>query len=119
MGRSRATAKAAGTWFERLMADYFKATVSEFIDRRVKTGARDKGDLLNVRAHGEEVVVELKNAARHELGVWIAEADVERGNADGLAGVVIFKRRGTTDPGDQYVLMTARDLVALLVGTRP
>lgn len=119
MSRSRATAKAAGTRFERLMADWLKAEVSEFIDRRVKTGARDKGDLGNVRAHGQEVVVELKDHARHELGVWIGEADVERGNADALAGVVIFKRRGTNDPGDQYVLMTARDLVALLTGRRP
>lgn len=101
------------------MADWLKDTVSEFVDRRVKTGRRDKGDLGGLRAHGQEVVVELKDHARHELGVWIGEADVERGNADALAGVVMFKRRGTTDPGDQYVLMTARDFVAILTGTRP
>jgi hypothetical protein len=33
--------------------------------------------------------------------------------------VVVVKRRATADPGDQVVLMTMRDLVALLTGVRP
>ena len=119
MSRNRASAKAAGARFERTMADYFKAQLSEFIDRRVKTGAKDKGDLVNVRAHGQEVVVELKDCAKFDIGGWINEADVERGNADALAGLVIFKRRGTTDPGDMYALMTVRDLLAIWQGARP
>lgn len=119
MTRSRASAKAAGTRFERLIADWLAEHVSEFIDRRAKTGNRDKGDLGGIRAHGQEVIAELKDHARHDLAGWINQADTERGNADALAGLVIFKRRGTTDPGDQYVLMTVRDLAALLTGTRP
>ena len=47
------------------------------------------------------------------------EAHTEAGNDGALCGVVIAKRRGTTDPGAQYVLMTVNDLIALLTGHRP
>jgi hypothetical protein len=117
--RSRASAKQAGARFERVIADYLAAHVSEFIDRRVKTGARDKGDIAGVRHMGQRLVLELKDHARLDLAGWITETDVERGNDDALAGFVIHKRRGTQDPGDQYVTCTLRDLVALLNGTRP
>lgn len=118
--RNRASAKAAGARFERSIADYLRDTVSEFIDRRVKTGAADKGDLVNVRAHGQRVVVEAKDyGGRFHVGTWLTEADIERGNDDALAGVVVAKRRGTTDPGDQVVFMTVRDLVAIMTGRRP
>lgn len=120
MTRSRATAKAAGSSFERLTADYLAEHVSEFIDRRVKTGAADKGDIVNVRAHGQKVVVECKNyAGQFKVGPWLNEADIERGNDDAIAGLVVAKRRGTTDPGDQVVFMTLRDAVALITGSRP
>ena len=120
MSRSRASAKAAGTRFERSIADYLAEHVSEFIDRRVKTGGRDKGDISNVRTlTGDKVVLECKDVAKLNLGGWITEADIERGNDDALVGAVVHKRRGTADPGDQYVTMTLRDLVALLDGSRP
>lgn len=119
MSRSNASARAAGARFERLIADYLRDHVSEFIDRRVKTGAKDKGDLVNVRAFGERVVVECKDVARTDLSGWVKEAEVEAGNDDAVAGVVVFKRRGTSDPGDQYVAMTVRDFIALLTGVRP
>jgi hypothetical protein len=62
-----------------------------------------------------------KDVARWEPAKWLREADIERGNDDALAGMVIAKRRGVgyTNPGDQLVLMTVRDLVALLTGSRP
>ena len=47
------------------------------------------------------------------------EAHTEAGNDGALCGVVIAKRRGTTNPGAQYVLMTVNDLIALLAGQRP
>lgn len=120
MSRTHASARAAGARFERTVADYLRDHVSEFIDRRVKTGAKDKGDLVNVRAHGKRVTVEAKDyGGRFLLGPWLREVDIERGNDDGVAGVVVIKRRGTSDPGDQVVAMTLRDLVALLTGERP
>ena len=120
MSRNHASARAAGARFERTVADYLAAHVSEFIDRRVKTGAKDKGDLVNVRAFGKRVVVEAKDyGGRFLLGPWLREVDIERGNDDAVAGVVVIKRRGCSDPGDQVVAMTVRDLVALLTGERP
>jgi hypothetical protein len=120
MIRNHASAKAAGARFERTIADYLARHVSEFIDRRVKTGAADTGDLVNVRAFGKRVVVEAKDyGGRFLIGPWLREVDVERGNDDAVAGVVVIKRRATADPGDQVVAMTVRDLVALLTGERP
>jgi len=119
MARNHASAKKAGTAFERKVADYLRDTVDDRIDRRVKTGAKDKGDIAGVRHLGERVVLECKDTTRQEIGVWVNEADIERGNDDAIAGFVVHKRRGTTDPGDQYVTGTLRDLVALLTGGRP
>lgn len=119
MTRTRASAKAAGSRFERMIADYLAKWVSEFIDRRVKTGAKDRGDISNLRAFGQRVVAELKDSARIQIGTWLAEAEIERGNDDALAGVVIFKRTGKGQPGDQIVMMTMVDFVAILAGSRP
>jgi hypothetical protein len=119
VSRNRAAAKAAGSRFERTTADYLAATVDDRIDRRVKTGAKDKGDIGGIRHMGGRVVLECKDVAKLNLGGWVTEADVERGNDDAIAGFVVHKRRGTADPGDQYVTGTLRDLVALLTGVRP
>ena len=121
MTRTRATAKQAGTAFETLIAGYLAEHVSEFIERRRLTGAADRGDLGGVRCTGGgRVIAECKNhGGRVSVGPWLTEAGIERGNDDAAAGVVVAKRRGTTDPGEQIVLMTVDDLVALLTGHRP
>lgn len=114
-----------GSAFERAIADYLAATVDDRIDRRAKTGAKDKGDIGGVRmalgpgGAGSRVVVECKHVSRTDLSGWVNEADIERGNDDAAVGLVVHKRRGTADPGDQYVTMTLRDLVTLLSGVRP
>jgi hypothetical protein len=117
--RSRRSAKAAGSSFERLVADYLADTVDDRIDRRVKTGARDKGDIAGVRVHGQRVVLEAKNTARINLGSWAAEAETERVNDDALVGLIVHKRHGKGQAGDQWVTMTLADFVALTTGARP
>lgn len=119
MTRSRASAKAAGSRFERVVADYLAEHVSDVIDRRVKTGAADKGDIGGVRVHGQRVALECKDVAKMNLAGWVTEAGVERVNDDALAGVVVHKRRGKGQPGDQYVTLTLDDLIGLLTGKRP
>jgi hypothetical protein len=120
MTRTRASAKAAGARFERVIADYLAAHIDDRIDRRVKTGSNDRGDIAALRsAHGKRVVAELKDCARLELGTWKKEADVEAGNDDAIAGVVVHKRFGNARPGDQWVHMTVDDLIALITGVRP
>ena len=112
MTRSRSSAKAAGAKHARSIADYLKQHVSRFIDKMPLYGSRDRGDVLNVETFNElPVAVECKDyGGRLEAGVWLGEAEV---------GVVIAKRRGVTAPGQQIVLMTVDDLVALLTGRRP
>ena len=56
----------------------------------------------------------------HHFGIHETVTEsLQRGNDDALAGVVVIKRKGTTDPGSQYVLMTVDDLTALLTLERP
>lgn len=119
VSRSRASAKAAGTRQERLVADYLAEHVDDRIDRRVKTGALDKGDIAGLRVHGQRVVVEVKNTAKLALGPWAREAEQERINDGALAALVSHKRHGEGAPGDQWVSMTLRDLAALITGLRP
>jgi hypothetical protein len=117
MSRTRASAKAAGARFERRIADYLAVALDDDrIDRRVKIGAKDRGDLIGLRIHGQRLVAELKDCARTDLPAWTREAQLEAGNDDALAGIVIHKRHGTSDPGAQWVTCTVDDLVALICG---
>jgi hypothetical protein len=121
MTRGRAAAKAGGRWLERVTAAYLATHLGDDrIERRRQTGAKDRGDVAGVRFMGARVVVECKEyGGKLLVGPWVDQAEVERGNDDATSALVVAKRRGTTKPGDQYVLMTLRDLVALMTGTRP
>lgn len=116
MTRTRASAKAAGSKFERDIADHLAKLVDDRIDRRVTGGSKDRGDIGGVRVHGQRLVLECKNTTRINLGTWITEAHTEAGNDDALAGVIVHKRHGKGQPGDQWVTMTVDDLIALITG---
>ena len=118
MGRTRRSAKQAGASFERLMADYFARVLGDDrVDRRVKTGAKDRGDIAGVRIRGRRVVIECKDyGGRHKLPEWLDEAETERGNDDAEYGIVAWKRRGVADPAEQYITMTAETFVAMVAG---
>ena len=118
VARSRATAKQAGSSFERLTADYLCEHVDDRIDRRAKTGAKDKGDIAGLRHMAQRVVIECKNTAKLSLGTWANETEVERGNDDANSGFIIHKRHGKGMAEDQWVTMTLSELVALLNGNR-
>jgi hypothetical protein len=117
--RTRGSAKAAGARFERQVADYLAAHVDERIDRRAKNGSKDRGDLAGLRIHGQRLVGECKNTSRPDLAAALREAEVERGNDDALAALVISKRHGIADPAEQLVTLRLVDLAALLTGQRP
>lgn len=120
MTRTRASAKTQGTRFETSIARYLAEHVDDRIERRARTGGRDRGDIGGVRAPGGgRVVIEAKNTSRINLAGWAAEAEIERGNDDALIGVTVHKRHGVGDPAKQWVTMTLADLTALLTGQRP
>ena len=117
MGRSRKSARDAGARFERQVADYLAEVLDdERIDRMVRRGADDRGDITGVRCHGKRLAIECKNVVRMNLPEWIREAHREAGNADALAGVIVAKRHGNGDMGSQWCVMELRDLVALITG---
>lgn len=118
MTRSHAAAKAAGTRFESDVVAYLAEHVDDRIERRAKSGARDRGDVSGLRHMGQRVVIEAKNHARLALADWIKQAEIERLNDDAAVGLVVHKRHGVGDPGEQYVTCTLRDLASLLVGER-
>ena len=120
MTRNRASAKAAGQRFEAMVVAYLAEQIDDGIERRRLNGSKDRGDVSGWRYAGQRIVAELKDYGGRLLpGTWLGEVEIERGNDDAGVGLVIAKRRGITDPGEQVVLMTLRDLVALLTGDRP
>ncbi|ERS46167.1 restriction endonuclease [Corynebacterium kefirresidentii] len=116
MARNRNSAKQAGARFERIIADFLRDNLDDHIDRRIKTGAKDCGDIANVRdSHNRRIVIEAKDyGGKLNLPQWTKEAHQEAENDGAHVGLVIAKRRGTTDPADQWVAMTVNDLIQLL-----
>lgn len=115
MARNRASAKKAGSSFERAQADWLAERLDDDrIDRRVKSGTKDCGDIGGVRFAGHRVVIECKSVSRDNLPAWVREAEVERGNDDALIGVVMHKKHGSAKPEEQYVTMTAETFAILL-----
>lgn len=98
------------------MADYLSdALDDDAIDRQVKNGSKDLGDVRGVKLCGLPVVIECKDyAGKSDLPKWYREAETERANKGAAFGVVVWKRRGTADPAEQHVSMTLGTLVAIL-----
>ena len=122
MSRTRASAKAAGTRHESAIVAYLREHLDDDrVERRAKTGSKDRGDVSGVRSPpGGRVVCELKDyGGQIKAAEWTAEAHTEMGHDGAVAGLVIAKRRGVADPGAQWVLCTVNDLVGLLTGYRP
>jgi hypothetical protein len=106
MSRSR----AKGTAWESAIVHHLRTHGAPHAERRALNGAKDRGDIAGLPS----VVIEAKSAAKVELAQWLDEAEQERANDQAAVGVVWFKRRGKTDPGAGYVLMTGDTLVRLL-----
>lgn len=116
MTRNRTSAKKAGALFERQIADHLALVVDDRIDRRVRNGAKDRGDIGGWRFAGRRIVAELKNTSRLALGAWWAEALLEKANDDAQVAMVIHKRHGKADPAEQWVTLTLGELLTLLHG---
>lgn len=88
--RSPRSARTAGTRFDRAIADYLAAHVDDRIDRRVTTGAKDRGDLGGLRLspalRGGRVVAECKNTRQLRLSEWARQAETERDHDDTRTG---------------------------------
>lgn len=107
-----------GAFHNRMTADYLAEQLADDgIDVQPQRNP-DVGDVRGVKVHGQRVAVECKNTAKPILAQALAEAETERVNLGALAGVVVAKRHGKGQPGDQLVYMTLRDFAAILSGHR-
>jgi hypothetical protein len=115
VSRNRKSAKAAGAAFETLIANGLREALGDNnIQRAPRWGAKDKGDIINVRIDGHDLVIQTKDVARLDLPGGTGDAKVQAVNANALAGLFIHKRKGTTDPMKQWVSCTVAELVALI-----
>ena len=115
MARNRNSAKQAGAKFEIQVSNYLAEHLDDRITRRTLSGAKDRGDIANVRdSHNRRIVIEAKNTTRPNLAGWIKEAHQEAQNDGAHVGVIIHKRHGKANPADQWVTCTLEDLVKLL-----
>jgi hypothetical protein len=76
MARTRASAKTAGTRFERQIADALaQALDDDRIERRARYGTKDRGDIAGIRIHGQRVVIECKDTCETRLPRWTRQAE--------------------------------------------
>lgn len=114
MSRGRAAARAAGTWLERVTAEYLAEVLGVDVTREAKHGARDLGDIHGVRTPVGRLVIECKNTVRPDLPQWWREAQTERVNADAAHAVIVHKRVGSRDPAQQWVTCDLATLASLI-----
>ena len=93
--------KQKGTAAETAVVNYLKSKGRKHVERRSLSGSSDRGDIAGVPG----VVIEVKNHARMELSQWLSELEVEMANDKADTGVVIHKKKGTTDVGQWYATM--------------
>jgi hypothetical protein len=89
-----------GPRFERLVADYLAGEGFHAADRRIKTGARDKGDITGI----PDWTLETKDLKTIDLAGMVTEATVEAANAGTTWFAAIQKRRGK-NVRDAYVVL--------------
>lgn len=110
-----------GQTFEQDTVDYLACVLGDDrIERRVKHGSNDRGDVAGVYIRGMRTVIECKNCKRMELAKWVDEAEEERANDDADIGIVIHKRKGCGAKkfGGNYVTMTLETLAAIIAGSK-
>lgn len=103
-------AKAKGTAAETAVVNYLRARAWPHAERRALAGNSDKGDVAGLPG----VVLQTKSCQRLEFGAWLREVRTQQANAGAEYGVVWAKRKGTTDPGEWYVVMDGDTFTRLL-----
>lgn len=103
--------KQKGTLLNSAVSRFLRECGFYMVENRTQKGALDEGDVGGI----EHVVIECKNEKQYRLSAYLQEANDEARNKRAHFGVAWFKKRGTTDPGNYYVLMDGRTFVQLLI----
>ena len=102
--------KAKGSQWERDVVKYLKETGHRWVERAYGAGRQDdRGDITGLPGW----VLECKNHKAMDLAGWIAEANVERANANAEYTVVVVKRKGKP-AANGYVVMELEQFSRIL-----
>lgn len=107
-----------GTAAELAVAKWLNANGFPLARRTGAGWTQDRGDIEGV----PDLTVEVKNEQRIDLPGYIRELEAEMMNRDTQLGVVIVKRRGSTDPDDWYAVLPGwlwLRMAQILYGTVP
>lgn len=110
MSKNKAKGTAAETAVVRWLRDNLHPSLTEHIERRAPQGAHDTGDITGLPG----IVIEVKNHKAHDLPGWLNELQTEVDNAGAHLGLLVIKKRGTTNPGQWYWLIDPRHVTTLL-----
>jgi hypothetical protein len=106
--------KIKGSAYERSIVNYLRDHGYN-ADRTRAGWTDDRGDVHGITdSEGRPFTFECKNHRRDNLSGWIMELKREVANAGGNVGVVVHKKVGTTDPGEQFASLPLSMLVQLL-----
>ena len=101
--------KVKGSNYEREIVNYLRQHFAD-VDRTRAGWTDDRGDIHGI----EGFTWECKNHKAMALSQWVAELHAECRNAGTDLGAVVHKKRGTTDPEQQYATLPLGMLVQLL-----
>jgi len=94
-------AKQKGTAAETAVVNWLQSKGRKHVERRSLNGSSDRGDIAGIPC----VVMEVKNCERMELSKWLKELEVEIHNDKAETGVVVHKKKGTTNVGEWYATL--------------
>lgn len=106
-----AAPRRKGATYERDVARWFVTNGHVNVERRIAGMSDDRGDLTGLHP---SVVVECKNHKALNLGAWFAQAEAEAALAGADIAALFIKRRGVTDVGRHYVVLSGTDFLNLL-----
>lgn len=99
--------KQKGTAAESAVVSFLRDNGYPYAERLALQGGKDRGDITGIPG----IVIEVKACQEYTFSSWLAEAEVERENAQADFGFVVAKPRlvGTTRTGQWYALMYQKD----------
>ena len=112
--------KRRGTSAEVAVLKYVRGNGFPWAERLALSGNADCGDIsllpgrlvvLEVKAHASAATGQPGDA---QLADWMSQTSTERVNAGADHGVLVVKRKGTTDPGRWFAYVTAGQFATLL-----
>jgi Holliday junction resolvase len=79
---------------------------------RIRAGSPD--DVGDIELGLPGVVIEVKDRGKLDLPAWIRKLGIQKANKDAALGVIVIKKRGSSDPFEWSYVIDAATLVNIL-----